>query len=114
MEDSSNTIKTEESQEVNPIKRDDKGRWVKGNPPGPGRPKGITMKEYAREYLAKLSDKEKDEWLDGLSKEIVWKMAEGNPHNTNELEVGIKPSPLLDAIRNNNSSSQDKQTNEEN
>ena len=29
-----------------PIKRDEKGRWIKGNPPGPGRPKGSTLKEY--------------------------------------------------------------------
>lgn len=37
------------------------------------------MKTYAKNYLKNLSDKEKLEFLKGLPKDIIWKMAEGNP-----------------------------------
>ena len=42
-----------------PYKRDDKGRLLPGHAGGPGRPKGKTMKEFAREFLLKMSDEEK-------------------------------------------------------
>ena len=44
-----------------------------------GRPKGITLKEYCRDFLAKQTDEERAEFLAGLNKETIWKMAEGNP-----------------------------------
>lgn len=51
---------------------------VSGNPKG--KPKGtFSMKTYAKNYLKNLSDKEKLEFLKGLPKDIIWKMAEGNP-----------------------------------
>ena len=50
-----------------------------GNPAG--RPKGVTLKEYARDFLSKMRDEEREEFMDGLPKEIIWKMAEGNPQN---------------------------------
>ena len=78
-----------------------------GNPGGPGRTPGKSLKEYSREYLASLTDEERQEFMEGLNKMDIWKMAEGNPHNTGEVEVDIKPQPLLDALRNNNSNPQD-------
>lgn len=61
--------------------------WKKGFCPNPGgRPAGMTMKAYAKAYLAKLTDEERDEWLEGLSKDIVWKMAEGQPDTKTHLE----------------------------
>jgi hypothetical protein len=84
-----------------PLKRDEKGRLVPGTPGGPGRPKGQTMKEFAREFLMKMSPEEKEKWLQGLSADIVWRMAEGNPHNTNDLtskdqRIFTMPSELLE------------------
>jgi hypothetical protein len=54
--------------------------WKKGQSGNiMGRPKGKTMKEYAREYLERMTDEERDEWLEGIPKEKVWEMSEGKP-----------------------------------
>lgn len=69
---------------------------VSGNPKG--RPKGtFSLKTYAQRYLKELSEEEKLKFLDGLPKELVWKMAEGNPKQDlggGEDEDG-KPKPIL-------------------
>jgi hypothetical protein len=57
-----------------------------GNPAG--RPKGKTMKDYAREMLECMTDEERQEFMNGLPKEIIWKMAEGNPSNNTDLTTG--------------------------
>jgi hypothetical protein len=62
--------------------------WKKGvciNPKG--RPKGKTLKEYCREYLACMTEEERQDYIDGLPKELIWKMAEGNPKNDDNLNV---------------------------
>jgi len=56
---------------------------VSGNPAG--RPKGKSLKEFAREYLMSLPEEEKLAYLDKLPKDVVWKMAEGNPKQDTEL-----------------------------
>lgn len=63
-----------------------------GNPKG--RPKGKSMKDFAREYLSMLNDEERLEFLRGLPKDIIWRMAEGNPeaHSTVNVET---PIPIL-------------------
>ena len=77
------------------------GRWLPGQTGNPdGRPKGQTMKEFAREFLMKMRPEEKAEWLKGLSPEIVWRMSEGNPHNTQDTkaEVEVRGIPILDSL----------------
>ena len=77
--------------------RNPDGTFGPGNNANPdGRPKGKTMKEFAREFLLKMNDEEKIEWLRSLGKDIVWKMAEGNPHQDTDvttqgekLELGV-------------------------
>lgn len=56
-----------------------------------GRPKGKTMKEYAKEYLSKMTDEERDEWLEGIPKEIIWKLAEGMPDTKTDLTTAGQP-----------------------
>ena len=64
-----------------------------GNPKG--RPKGsISLKEWAKKYIRELSDDQKIEFMEGLPKEIIWKMAEGNP--AQDVTSGDKPiTPLI-------------------
>lgn len=50
-----------------------------GNPAG--RPKGKSLKEWAKEYLASLTDEERLAYFEGMNKKDVWTMAEGNPSN---------------------------------
>ena len=74
--------------------------WKKGFCPNPkGRPKGKTMKDYARDYLAKLTDEERDEWLEGLDKETVWKMSEGMPDTKGELNANLNITGLNINVR---------------
>lgn len=70
-----------------------------GNPGG--RPKGKSLKEYTRDMLAAMSDEERQEYLKGLPKEIIWKMAEGNPDSkidTPPANVTVNNNTDLDAL----------------
>lgn len=57
-----------------------------------GRPKGKTLKEFARALLEKLPDDEKVEMLNKLPKDLVWKMAEGMPKQ--DMDVTSKGKQL--------------------
>ena len=63
-----------------------------------GRPKGKTMKEFAREFLMSMSDDKKLEFLNSLTKDIVWKMAEGNPATQTDITSAGKQIPILGGI----------------
>lgn len=63
-------------------------QWKKGQSGNAaGRPKGKTMKEYAKELLECQSEEERQDFLHGLPKEVIWKMAEGNPESKGELKT---------------------------
>ena len=50
-----------------------------------GRPKGKTLKEYCRDFLSCQSEEERQEFLEGLPKDLIWRMAEGNPQTNTDL-----------------------------
>lgn len=70
-----------------------------GNPGG--RPKGSkSLKTFAREYLESLDDDGKLEFMRGLDKDIVWKMAEGNPKDETTIKANVTISDMLDNLEN--------------
>ena len=63
-------------------------QWRKGQSGNPmGRTKGKTMKEYARDLLSCQTEEERQEYLHGLSKDTIWKMAEGNPVTIADVNI---------------------------
>ena len=54
-----------------------------GNPSG--RPAGKSLKDYTREMLAAMTDEERQEFLHGIPKIEIFKMAEGNPATATDL-----------------------------
>lgn len=78
-----------------------------GNPKG--KPKGtFSLKTYAKKYLQEMTDEEKIEFMEGLPKEVIWKMAEGNPKQdtdvtTNGESLNTALVQFIDGKDSNNS-----------
>src|ERR1700685_1132041 len=92
------------------IGRSVKGQWTKGHSGNPGgRKKGTkTMKQWVREKLEAMTDEERDNFLEGLPKDIIWKMSEGNAENKTDVTSGGKPIPILGLhVQDNNIHNQD-------
>lgn len=87
-----------------------------GNPAG--RPKGsMSLKDYARQYLKEMTPEQREEFMEGLPKEVIWKMAEGNPETKTKSEITIMPEPIApvnNEIQINNSLQEDIKPNQEN
>ncbi len=77
-----------------------------GNPDG--RPKDTLKAFMAREFRV-MDDDQKREWLkkNKVSAEAIWKMAEGNPHQTEEKRIDgeitiVAPSEVVDKLNETN------------
>jgi hypothetical protein len=84
---------------------------VSGNPNG--RPKGKTLKEWARDKLMNMTDEEREEFIKTLPKDIVWRMAEGNPAQNNDITSGGKPIYFPNELIKKNESHQVTEDNSE-
>lgn len=80
---------------------------------GAGRPKGKTLKEWARDKLMKMTEEEREDFIKTLPKDIVWRMAEGNPQTNTDITSDGKPIPIFGNVPENHSDSQDTETPEE-
>lgn len=58
-----------------------------GNPSG--RPKN-TLKDYLRNKFTEMTEEEKEAFIKDINKETQWKMAEGNPHSTQDTNIDAK------------------------
>ena len=66
-----------------------------GNPSG--RPKGSkSMKTYVKEKLAAMTEEEREEYLAGVDKKIIWEMAEGKAKQ--DVEVSGELTSKINAI----------------
>lgn len=68
--------------EEDALLRDEKGRLIKGTPPGPGRPKGsISIKDKVRQYLQDHPEEVEAivEHFVKSNRELMWQMLEGRP-----------------------------------
>lgn len=69
--------------------------WKKGQSGNiKGRPKGKTLKEWTKDYLERMTDEERDAFMEGIPKEVIWKMAEGNPTEDKNISI-TAPKPIL-------------------
>lgn len=58
-----------------------------GNPKG--RPKGtFSLKEYVKKKLASMTDKEREEYLEGIDKKLIWEMGEGKADTKSDITPG--------------------------
>lgn len=84
-----------DKQEVSKPLRNEKGQLLPGQTANIyGRPKGKTLKEYAREYYSLKTDDEKRDYIEKLEEKkpgFAWSMAEGNPETKTDITTGGQP-----------------------
>ena len=91
---------SEEPQKLEETGRNPDGTFKDGHDkvPGSGRPKN-TLKDFLRRKFNNMSDIEKEEFLKQVSPVMQFRMAEGNPHQTEDVTSdGEKIIPIYGTI----------------
>ena len=84
-----------------------------GNPKG--RPKGtFSLKTYVRKKLESMTDEEREVFLEGIDKKVLWEMAEGKAETKMDVTSDGKPIQFLipEAIAEKNNLMEDEQSND--
>lgn len=50
-----------------------------------------SLKDYARRYLLEMSPADKKEFMRRLPADLIWKMAEGSPATTGDININQEP-----------------------
>lgn len=72
--------------------------WLKpyqfkvGNPGGPGRPKGPTLKSWIKEHFSEMTDEERIEFLNKIEPIKAWEMAEGKAETKSTVDAKVEHS----------------------
>lgn len=67
-----------------------------GNPSG--RPKGSkTLKTYLSEKFQKMTDEEREAFLEGIDKKTIWEMAEAKANQSQDIKIDL-PESLIQLI----------------
>lgn len=81
------------------LKRNENGTFAEGTAPGPGRPKGQSLKEYWQKRFYDMTDDEKIEFSQKVGALDLWKMAEGNASNNTDVTSGGQPIEAIIGMR---------------
>lgn len=69
-----------------------------GNPSG--RPKGsISMKEYVRNKLLTMTEEEREIFLEGVDKKVLWEMSEGKAKQ--DIDAKVEGNIIINAVKFN-------------
>ena len=88
--------------DVTEEKQDSPKSWLfkkgqSGNPKG--RPKGsFSLKTYVKNMLQEMTDEQRQEFLDGIDKKVLWEMAEGRAKQDVEHSGNLTISNVLDQL----------------
>lgn len=99
------------------IKTSDKPwQFQPGNPGGPGRPKGKTIKERVLEWLQEHPDDMQAfvQHFVKKNRDLAWQMLEGKPASSVDVTSGGNPLPIMGNVSQDNRNGQDNQTDKEN
>lgn len=87
-----NTDNQFKKQNYNWLKQYQFQKGQSGNPEG--RPKGKSLKTFAREMLESMPNEEKAKFMKTLDPKIIWEMAEGKARQDMDVTTDGKPMIL--------------------
>ena len=82
-EDTETTVEKQVKKPAEHLKPWQFKKGQSGNPAG--RPPGSSLKDYAKKYLAGMTDEERLEFFNGIDKIKVWEMAEGKAETKTDV-----------------------------
>ena len=50
-----------------------------------------SLKQFAQRYLLEMTDPEKKEFMSRLPAELIWRMAEGSPATSGDININTEP-----------------------